>query len=123
MQYGPIAETLLERVALWLGRVPVPLMDALFSIMKARGLMAAVSLGIFEALAKNPRTAHDLSRDLNLDHTTLELLLRSLVAAGYLRIDGSRFRLSPLSAKTMIPGAPMELAGFVRWNYVQWRMV
>ena len=123
MQYGPIPTNLLERLALWAGKVPVPLLDALFSIMKARGLMAAVSLGVFDALRAAPRSAEDLAGELKLDAPSLELLLRSLVWAGYLEQKGKRYTLSPLSRKTMVSGAEMELAGFVQWNYVQWRMV
>ncbi len=123
MQYGPIPTNLAERIAMWAGRVPIPLMDALFSIMKARGLMAAVSLGVFDALAKGPRTAADAARELELDPQSLELLLRSLVWAGYADQSGNRYALSSLARKTMVTGAEMELTGFVQWNYVQWRMV
>src|ERR1019366_635524 len=120
MQYGPIPTNILERVAMWAGKVPVPLMDALFSIMKARGLMAAVSLGVFEAMAGGPKSAADLAGDLKLDKQTLELLLRSMVWAGYLEQKGNRFSLSGMSRRTMIAGADMELTGFVQRNYVQW---
>jgi hypothetical protein len=123
MQYGPIPTNLMERIALLAGKVPVPLMDALFSIMKARGLMAACSLGVFEALSSQSKTPDDLARELKLDRTSLELLLRCLVWAGYLAQDGNRFGLSALSRETMIPGASMDLSGFVQWNYVQWRIV
>jgi hypothetical protein len=123
MQYGPVPTNIFERVALWSGKVPVPLMDALFSIMKARGLMAAVSLGVFDALAKNAGTAAELAEQLHLDRDSLEMLLRGLAAAGYLNATGNRFSLSRLSRSTMVEGAEMELSGFLRWNYVQWRMV
>src|SRR5262252_3506269 len=97
MQYGPIPTNIFERVALWSGKVPVPLMDVLFSILKARGLMAAVSLCLFDALAGVPKSSEDLSRELKLDEPSLRLLLRGLVAAGYLRRSGNRFTLSKLS--------------------------
>src|SRR5262245_36036149 len=121
MQYGPVPTNIFERIALWSGKVPVPLMDALFSILKARGLMAAVSLGIFEALSAAPKSAAALARELKLDETSLELLLRGLVAAGYLRQStNQRYTLSKLSKSTMVGGAEMELTGFLKWNYVQW---
>ncbi len=123
MQYGAIPTNILERIALRAGKVPVPLMDALFSIMKARGLMAAVSLGIFDALARAPKTAAVLARELQLDRTTLESLLRCMVWAGYLTQTKSGFGLSKLSRNTMLDGSPMELTGFLKFNYVQWRMV
>src|SRR5437867_3283113 len=123
MQYGPIPTNLLERVALWAGKVPIPLTDALFSIMKARGLMSAVSLGVFDGLAITPKSSAALAVELNLDPISLELLLRSMVWAGYLTQADGRYALSELSRKTMVTGSEMELTGFVKWNYVQWRMV
>jgi len=98
-------------------------MDSLFSILKARGLMAAVSLGVFESLAHAPMTARQLAADRKLDETSLELLLRCMVWAGYLELDGDKYALSEMSEKTMVVGGEMDLTGFVQWNYVQWRMV
>jgi len=123
MQYGPIPTNLLERFALWTGKVPVPLMDALFSIMKARGLMAAVSLGIFDSLSSSPKSAQELADQLRLDLPSLESLLRCMVWADYLSQSDGRYSLTALSRATMVDGSPMDLRGFVQWNYVQWRMV
>src|SRR5262249_37285575 len=79
--------------------------------------------GIFDALATGPRSASAVARELQLDQISLESLLRCMVWAGYLTKSGSNFALSKLSRDTMIPGGAMELTGFVKWNYVQWRMV
>jgi hypothetical protein len=123
MRYGPIPTNIIEQLALWTDRLPVPVMDALFSIMKARGLMAGVSLGVFDALVSTAKTADGLAQELRLDKTSLELLLRCMVWAGYLRKSGDRYQLSRLSRKMAVSGAEMDLTGFVKWNYVQWRMV
>src|ERR1700722_10944861 len=123
MQYGVIPTNLLERIALMSGKVPVPLMDALFSIMKARGLMAAVHLGVFEAVRDQPRTAPEIASALKLDEPALTSLLRCLVWAGYLTSKSRRYSLSKLSRNTMIDGAAMQLTGFLEWNYTQWKMV
>jgi 2-polyprenyl-3-methyl-5-hydroxy-6-metoxy-1,4-benzoquinol methylase len=98
-------------------------MDSLFSIMKARGLMAAVSLGIFDALAGDSKSAPQLAHELHLDPTSLDLLLRCMVWSGYLQQSGDRYTLSQLSRDTMIHQSKMDLRAFVQWNYVQWRMV
>src|SRR5687768_11241901 len=121
MQYGAIPESLVERLALAAGLVPVPMMDTMFGMLKSRFVMAAVKLGIFDALAGAPQTAAGLAATRELDASSLELLLRSLVFAGYLEIDGERYRLSALSRRSMIAGAPRDLTGFVMWNYTQWQ--
>src|SRR5438067_5831973 len=119
MKYGVIPSNMLERVALWMGKVPVPLLDSLFSIMKARALMAGVRLGIFETLRDGPLTASQVAERCHLDAECTELLLRLLVGADYLDQRGNQFALSDLSRKTMIAGAEHELFGYVLWNYEQ----
>lgn len=123
MQYGPIPTNPFERLALMSGKVPVPLMDALFSIMKARGLMAAVRLGVFEELTSNPKTVQQIADARRLDPKSLNALLRCMVWAGYLQQSGDRFSLSKLSRRTMVKGAKMQMTGFLEWNYTQWKIV
>jgi hypothetical protein len=120
MQYGAIPTSLIERIALAAGEVPIPVLDTVFAVMKARSVMAGVRLGVFEGLSHGARTAADLAGALQLDAACLELLLRTLVFAGYLEIEGERFSLSALARRSMIAGAPRELTGYVQWNYTQW---
>lgn len=121
MKYGPIPTGLLERVGLATGRVPVPLLDAIFTIMKSRILMAGVRLGVFEAMRDGPRTAADLASRLDLDADTLDLLLRTLVSADYIDQAGAgRYGLSALGRRTMVSGAPGDLTGLMEWNYTHW---
>jgi hypothetical protein len=123
MQYGVIPTNLAERLALFTGAVPVPLIDLSFGVLKARMIMAGVRLGIFNALAQEPHTQESLAAALKLDVTCLELLLRCLVYAGYLELQGGRYSLSTLGRNTMIDGAPRELTGFALWHYTQWEFI
>ncbi|HKP14390.1 MAG TPA: methyltransferase, partial [Blastocatellia bacterium] len=120
---GVIPSNLVERLALWMGKVPVPMLDALFSILKARTLMAAVRFGVFEALRDGPLTAMEVAERCRLDAECTELLLRVLVITDYLEYRGGQFVLSELSRKTMIAGAEHELFGYLMWNYSQWEMM
>jgi 2-polyprenyl-3-methyl-5-hydroxy-6-metoxy-1,4-benzoquinol methylase len=85
--------------------------------------MAGVRLGVFQALAGNSQTGPELAAGLQLDEGVLELLLRTLVFAGYLSQRKNAYELSPLARRTMIEGGRMELFGYVLWNYQQWEMV
>jgi 2-polyprenyl-3-methyl-5-hydroxy-6-metoxy-1,4-benzoquinol methylase len=123
MKYGVIPTNLLERLALWMGKVPVPLLDSLFSILKTRSLMAGVRLGIFEALRDGPLSAGEVAAKCRLDAECTKLLLRLLASADYLEPRGERFALSELSRRSLIAGAEQELIGYVLWNYSQWEMV
>ncbi|HXG89438.1 MAG TPA: methyltransferase [Vicinamibacterales bacterium] len=120
MQYGAIPTSIAERIALAAGLVPIPILDTVFAMMKARCLMAGVRLGVFEALQQESRTPESLATALRLDASCLELLLRSLVYCHYLVVDGDRFALSSLGRATMVEGAAKDLTGFVQWNYTQW---
>jgi SAM-dependent methyltransferase len=120
MQYGAIPTSLAERLALLVGAVPVPILDTMFGMLKARIIMAGVRLGVFEALAADARTAGTLAQALALDESCLELLLRSLVYCGYLELTGRQYSLSSLGRATMVQDAPKRLTGFVQWNYTQW---
>jgi len=123
MQYGAIPTSLAERIALRAGVVPIPILDTMFAMLKARVIMAGVRLGVFEALASESHSAASLAAALRLDQSCLELLLRSLVFCNYLELDGQRYALSALGRDTMISGAAKELSGFVQWNYTQWEFV
>jgi hypothetical protein len=120
MQYGVIPTSLTERLALLAGAVPIPLIDTLFGMMKARCIMAGVRLGVFDALAQEGHTASSLAAALRLDEPCLDLLLRSLVYCGYLELRGDRYSLSTLGRTSMTSDAPKGLTGFVQWNYTQW---
>ncbi len=123
MKYGLIPTNLLERLALLSGKVPVPVIDALFGPLKTRAIMAAVRLGVFEAMRDGEHDPAELAARLRLDADALELLLRGLVVCEYLVQRGRRFALSPLARQTMVSGAPMELVGYMRFNYQQWEFV
>lgn len=123
MRYGVIPTSLLERLALGSGRIPIPVLDALFGPIKTRAIMAGVTLGIFEAMREGRHTAGALAGKLRLDAGALELLLRTLVACDYLVLSRGRFALSPLARRTMVAGAPMELVGYLRFNYRQWEFI
>ena len=120
MQYGVIPTSLVERIALASGMVPVPILDTLFGMLKARVVMAGVSLGVFEGLALEAHSTASLAAALKLDAECLDLLLRSLVFCGYLELNGERYSLSALGRRSMVVGAPRDLTGFVLWNYQQW---
>lgn len=123
MRYGIIPTGIVERLALASGKVPVPMLDALFGPIKARAVMAGVTLGVFEAMREGERTAADLAVSLHLDPDALELLLRTLVVCDYLVERGRGFALSPLARRTMVSGAPLQLVGYMRFNYRQWEFI
>lgn len=129
MRYGIIPTRLAERLALWLGRVPVGVVDSLLPLIQTRSLMAAVRLGIADAIGTKEVSAVDVARLCNLDADAVDMLLRVLVSAGYVSVSrGSSqkiviYRLSSLGQRTLLPGSPLEARGYMMWNFVQWNLV
>jgi 2-polyprenyl-3-methyl-5-hydroxy-6-metoxy-1,4-benzoquinol methylase len=123
MKFGAIPTTIPERLALATGKVPVPFLDALYGPIKARVVMAAVRLGVIDALRDGSHTAAEIAPPLGLDADALDLLLRVLVVADYVEQDGERYSLTKLARHTLLTGAVMEMRGALMWNYTQWELI
>lgn len=84
--------------------------------------MAAVNLGIFDALADGQLDAAALARRLGLDPVGVEALLASLASLGYVagHGDGS-YRLSEVSARLLVRSSPETIAtGIGSFNLHTW---
>lgn len=123
MRYGASPQGLLESLAFAAGKVPLPALDSLVSLMKTRAIMAGVKLGVFEALADGPLSPAAVAEARGLDPSSCGLLLRALAFAGYLELEDGAFALSRLGRDTMLPGSPHDFRGYLRWNYTQWELV
>lgn len=123
MKYKAVPQNLPERLALWAGMVPMPVVDSFFPLVKTRALMAGVRLGVFEALRDGPASPQALAEKLDLDADSLELLLRVLAASDYLAGDGADFFLTPLARRSLLAGSPQDCRGYVKFNYAQWEFL
>ncbi len=123
MKYSIIPESLAERLAVWAGKVPFPVLDTLLPLVKARSIMAAERLGLFEALRGGPLSPADLAGRLDLDEDSLRLVLRLLVASGYVAGGADRYRLSAMARRTVLRGGAQEVLGFLRFSYAMWKAV
>lgn len=94
MRLGVIAESVVEQIALWLGRVPRPLVDTQLMYTMARTIMTASDRGVFQALAAGPATAAEVADRCRIDPRATRQLLNALTGIRYLTFDGSRFALS-----------------------------
>ncbi len=79
-------------------------------------LLAAIELGIFEAMAEGVASAEDLARRCGCSRPHLEDLLRALEALSLLRSDPDGWRLAEDLAPYLHPGSPRSLIPAIAMN-------
>ena len=92
---------------------PDPYGDSFVGLIAARAVTAAVTLGVFDSLARGPADAAGLAEALELDPTGTEILLTALLTLGYLRMDGDRYALEPIAERLLVGSSPESIAAFV----------
>lgn len=88
---------LLVHLARLLNIVPVPLIDTQSQLLRARAVIEATRLGVFDALDATPTglTAAEVAERAALSASGAEVLLTALAAVGYLRERNGRYRNGP----------------------------
>jgi predicted O-methyltransferase YrrM len=109
MKLGVLPENVLERAALAAVVVPTPLMLGFWGMGLSRALIAAVRLGVFEALRDGERTAAELASAVGASQAGLEPLLSGLNGFGYLKRRGGRYRLAGPAARWLLAGGKQSL--------------
>ncbi len=115
-----VFERLLHRLHL----LPTPSVDAFGSIVFGRALTIAVRRGVFEALSRTPRTALELAATTNLSTKGTELVLESLVVAGYVSTSDTRYSLTTEARKWLLKDSPFYIGNLIRYFetlYERWR--
>jgi 2-polyprenyl-3-methyl-5-hydroxy-6-metoxy-1,4-benzoquinol methylase len=125
MRLGAIPGNPVEWLALAAGLVPEPLVHTQFFYTQARAIMAAVEVGIFEALVEEPRTAQQVAKACNANERATRALLGALVGCDYLAFEraSQRFRLRPIARKWLLRKSPHSLAYKMLFQRVEWRLI
>jgi SAM-dependent methyltransferase len=121
MRVGIIAQTLLERAALALGKIPEPIVEAFPPLVLARSIMAAAQLGVFDALSAGPQTLDALAAACHTDPRATAALLAVLASADYVAEQrGGVYCLTPRAQRWLRHGSPDDVGAYLRYNYLQW---
>lgn len=116
-------ESLLERLGLWFGLVPVPLFETHISAMLARSVMAAVELGIFESLETGQLSASEIAKCCNADLHATTLLSDALVGCGYLALSRGQYALTAKSRKWLLQSSRHSVRDKILLQAVEWRWI
>lgn len=87
---------------------------------ESRAIQAAVSLGVFDALAAGGRDAPSVAASIHSDSRATEILLDALAAIGLLRKDGKSFSLTEISETYLAQSSPRFLGGMVFFDSSLW---
>jgi SAM-dependent methyltransferase len=120
MKIGVLPETVLERLALVMGQVPIPIAHTLGGALLARTVMVATRLGVFEALHAQRRTAAEIAAACSGDPCAIQKLLDALVSAGYLARCRMAYRLTSMSRKWLLKDSPTSLYDAILYESIEW---
>jgi SAM-dependent methyltransferase len=84
---------------------PAAVMQDLTGAWRAQSLVAAVELGVFATIADGKRTVKEIAEAAGASPRGTAVLLDALTAIGYLSKQGNRYRLRPVAAAFLVPGA------------------
>lgn len=120
MRVGIIPENLMERVAMWLGVIPTPIVATFPPIVFARCAIAATRLGIFTALAEGPCTVEEIVTHCHTQPRPTRLLLDALVSLRYARCHKGIYSLTPATRRWLDPMRPGNVQDYLAFTATQW---
>ena len=123
MRLGPIPESLAERAALALGRVPTPFLHSHPALLLARTLVEAAERGLFEALADGPRSPAAVAETCETDPAATHAVLDALAGAGYLRRSDGAFALTADARRWLLEDSPHSLVDSLRFRALEWEWI
>lgn len=123
MKLAVVGENLLEKVVLALGIAPTTLVDTHLAFMRARAIMVAAKLGIFDALRERPLSAADVASKCGTAAGATEKLLNTLVASDYIRYRNGAYALTRVARKWITRDSPTSLRDKLLFEFVEWEMI
>jgi SAM-dependent methyltransferase len=123
MKLAVRGENPLEAAALALGIAPLTLVDTHMAFLRARAIMVATRLGIFDALDGSGLSAGELASRCGMAPDAAPKLLNALVASRYLRFREDRYYLTRISRKWLRADSPYSVRDKVLFEFFEWSMV
>jgi acetylserotonin O-methyltransferase len=102
---------------------PSVVLDLIEAFRRSKAMFAAVSLGVFDTLDADPRSAEHLARDLHLNPDALERLLDACVGLQLLAKEGEQYANTPVAATYLCRSSPRRLTGYIQYsNAFLWKL-
>lgn len=102
---------------------PSAVLDLLSAYRKSKVMFAAISLGVFDALAAGPKPADALAKELGCDADALARLLDACVMVGLLTRSHQKYANTPAAAAYLTKESPRRMLGYANYtDAVLWTM-
>ena len=102
---------------------PAVVLDLLESFRRSKTMFAAVSLGIFDALATGPKSLSTLSEELKLNLDALERLLDACVVLQLLKRSAGQYENTAGAGAYLCKESPLRLTGYISYsNAILWKL-
>jgi SAM-dependent methyltransferase len=121
VKVAAVPENLFEWALSVSGVVPTPLIDTFQAIVRARAIMVATKVGIFEALKDGPKPAAAIAARLSIDPVATTRLLDSLVGSCYLDFGRGRYRLAAVSERWLLEDSSISLHDNMVHRFLEWK--
>jgi acetylserotonin N-methyltransferase len=95
---------------------PSPVLELIDAFRRSKTMFAAVSLGVFEALAEGPADASILAARLGAGNGSLERLLDACVGMGLLAKRNGGYANQPVAETYLCDHSPLSLTGYVLYS-------
>jgi len=102
---------------------PSPILDLLQAFRWSKAMFAALSLGVFDALADGPKPLDVLADELQTSPDGLQRLLDACVGLQLLGRDERGYSNTPMAATYLCKSSPNRLTGYLNYsNDVMWQL-
>lgn len=102
---------------------PAVVLDLLEAFRRSKTMFAAVSLGVFDALAGGPKSLARLAQEIPADQDALERLLDACVGLQLLIRQGGEYANTPAAATYLTQTSPRRLTGYINYsNNLMWNI-
>src|SRR5208337_3295529 len=89
-----------------------PPWDVIFSVYGRPAVLLGHKLGHFTLLHERPRNLAEIGAALKIARRPAETILAVNASLGFVRLQGDRFRLTPLSEDYLLPDSPAYFGSY-----------
>jgi SAM-dependent methyltransferase len=123
MHLGMIPDDPAEWKALASRRLPLPFFDTHFALGRARAIMAATRLGVFESLSDSAATPAEIAERCATDTVATQQLLVALAGSDYLLYRDGRYALTSTARTWLLRGSPLSIVDSILFALDEWELM